>query len=609
MTHDIDLSDDELERIFTSNVVKTIEAYDVTDLAGEFVYNYFQRDESTNGSPTSSGIVSGRTITSIDLSTDAGKSSLSRYVILTWNPHFTIDDDEVLVHEFFEHTISLHHDDGEINYEDSEKSSMFSSINFQDKSSEGNYYNFYPSDDITRGTSVVTDAKISLNEKSQPIQGSDGTFTTDIFNKGINRVQSLNLSVIIGNEVLSSIKKQISEDSTSPFADDIANSGSVTDYIDRSIDTFTSTTSTPDGEKLIFSNAREIIWFKESYETVPSEDTDYHQHRVGIKGYIIEKRESDLDSIITDHPPIFIDGKDINLYIDAEVKYGSLYQYFVRTVYVSQFNMIEISEDDTTYKRYTAIIASKGSNKIDFLARDFEPPKPPENLQFRFFTGFDSLRIGWDYPINLQKDIKRVQIYRRDSINDPFSLLREYDFDDSSRKEYSPASGNESTVRIVDDTIIDSSTGEFIKIAPGFFYDVEFNENSKFIYALATIDAHGLTSMYSDQFEVSYDNLTNKVKTNFVSPHGAPKQYPNMKLKLDAFPDIITNINRKYMTVGPLNDSTTISTVGGATSSKVFVYDETKHTGEVPMGSYTIQAISSEQQQSNLFKFSIYDDS
>ena len=41
-------------------------------------------------------------------------------------------------------------------------------------------------------------------------------------------------------------------------------------------------------------------------------------------------------------------------------------------------------------------------------------------------------RINWQFPINPQRDIKRFQIFKRFSTSDPFTLIAEYDFDNST---------------------------------------------------------------------------------------------------------------------------------------------------------------------------------
>ena len=127
----------------------------------------------------------------------------------------------------------------------------------------------------------------------------------------------------------------------------------------------------------------------------------------------------------------------------------------------------------------------------------------------------------WDFPFNKQQDIKRFQIYRRDALDKPFELLREIDFDNSTiRKDLTASSGNKNNIRRASSPLC-------------CFYDTEFNIESSYIYAVAAIDARGMTSGYSSQFIVSYNRFTNKTNAEFISKEGAPKPYPNIFLEIE----------------------------------------------------------------------------
>ena len=76
-----------------------------------------------------------------------------------------------------------------------------------------------------------------------------------------------------------------------------------------------------------------------------------------------------------------------------------------------------------------------------------------------------------------------------------------------------------------------------MKGAKKFFRDLEFTRTSKYIYAIACVDARGFTSNYSAQFEVSFSVGENKLKTKLVSKKNAPKPYPNLYLRRDLFVD------------------------------------------------------------------------
>jgi hypothetical protein len=73
-----------------------------------------------------------------------------------------------------------------------------------------------------------------------------------------------------------------------------------------------------------------------------------------------------------------------------------------------------------------------------------------------------------------------------------------------------------------------------------FTVDPEFFVSSEYIYAIASIDAHGMISNYSSQHHVVFDPYKNRLVTKVVCDAGSPRQYPNMKLRTDAFKDVIS---------------------------------------------------------------------
>ena len=72
---------------------------------------------------------------------------------------------------------------------------------------------------------------------------------------------------------------------------------------------------------------------------------------------------------------------------------------------------------------------------------------------------------------------------------------------------------------------------------PTYYIDTEFDKTKKYIYAVVAVDARQLTSPYSVQIQVSFDKTKNKIKKEFISFAGAPKQYPNWHLKQNFFVD------------------------------------------------------------------------
>ena len=81
----------------------------------------------------------------------------------------------------------------------------------------------------------------------------------------------------------------------------------------------------------------------------------------------------------------------------------------------------------------TVLVGSEGVSDA-ILCVENKPPPPPTNLRANFDFVRLIPRISWQFPINKQRDIKRFQVFKRHSFNEPFTLMAEYDFDNSVSK-------------------------------------------------------------------------------------------------------------------------------------------------------------------------------
>ena len=85
------------------------------------------------------------------------------------------------------------------------------------------------------------------------------------------------------------------------------------------------------------------------------------------------------------------------------------------------------------------------------------------------------------------------------------------------------------------------------------FLDKSYVIGEKPIYAIASVDAHGMSSNYSSQIQIEYNKWRNKLITKIVSRPNAPKQYPNLILEEDAFDDAmkVSGYNRMKVFFDP----------------------------------------------------------
>lgn len=250
---------------------------------------------------------------------------------------------------------------------------------------------------------------------------------------------------------------------------------------------------------------------------------------VQVVGYVIEKTEYTPNGPVK-REPIVVESTHASSTADLKVKYGATYGYTIKTIVY-----VEVAAHDQDTNQVIAVsflVSSRRSEEV--VVNCIEEVPPPTVADFNIEWDFlkDAPKISWSFPVNPQRDIKYFQVFRRDSINQPFELLSMYDFNDS----LTPHRLNET---------VDPILMHKMQSPRGFYMDYEFKKESKAIYAVATVDAHGFTSNYSMQLEISFDRFKNKLNKKLISVGGAPKPYPNFFLQQDAFVDSIRSSGAK----------------------------------------------------------------
>lgn len=259
---------------------------------------------------------------------------------------------------------------------------------------------------------------------------------------------------------------------------------------------------------------------------------------VSFIGYIIDKFEI-LENGGVKVGTLIIENPGATSAVDVLVKYGSTYRYFIRTVskIVSPiFDENEVAMRDMTYYVMSSPVS------IEQKCEEQVPPPPPVDLNFIWDYRRKKLNIIWGMPPNSQRDIKQFQIFRRKSIYEPFELLKQQCFDFSTVKYQTgeDIDGNKTDMTQEEASFVEQQMLPSMSyIDDEFITKTEDLVSSKFIYAIASIDAHGYISNYSSQFEVSFDFFKNKITKKLISTQGAPRPYPNLLLNSDLFRDVI----------------------------------------------------------------------
>jgi hypothetical protein len=205
--------------------------------------------------------------------------------------------------------------------------------------------------------------------------------------------------------------------------------------------------------------------------------------------------------------PVQVLLKGFENFYDTDIVYGASYVYKIRNMFAVEYDFINYVDDDPTETQLIRGLFFCASKPDIFRADaiDRQPPEPPKNLKFKFFHDKKTLKIHWDFPYNPQRDIKGFQVFRRKSTNESFTLIGELNFNDAfvlpRLSERAPAS---------DFYFLKKQNGEFV--VKRTFFDDQFDDTSEFIYAIASVDAHGLTSNYSQQIKVKFNRVFNKKK-------------------------------------------------------------------------------------------------
>lgn len=255
-------------------------------------------------------------------------------------------------------------------------------------------------------------------------------------------------------------------------------------------------------------------------------------------GYLIYKNEITADGSAMPVKKFFledIDGVDVTpRFEDRQIVYGSTYHYNVRAVILTKRLHLSDGTDELMSGKYEiySVLVSRESETVSVRAIEDVPPGEPDSIFYDYIYGKGGLRISWRMPTNRQRDVKYIQVFRRRTIYEPFQCIAELDFNDSEEK-------------LPRTEFVDPSRIVKLPRAQTNYVDQEFDTKSNYIYALAAVDAHGMTSGYSRQMQVSFDRVENQLKLKLVSEKGAPKQYPNFYID----PSMDDNVFVTSMTV------------------------------------------------------------
>ena len=556
-----DIKSEDIYDSFPSKPADKINIPEVKSIKSSFVYNYYTYDErSRYPSPSGEKILRLDSSDTEELFFQIKNKKSPRYVKLTFTPptadHSNIDiqDNSAVVYENLDKIVA----------EGTMSNNFFTGVEILDTGKESKIYSmlngslFFSNIPQTNSQKESAQKLYDTLKEKGGLKGDDKRLIVESFANIASKGYTLSPSDVpedIANFSSDPIGKQTFsvQFSNLLMADLIANSTVYSDnvYNDelRSLEKF----ARDNKAELLSRNGNNFNSNPPTFRPADYELTVEAINQTGIDSPYGQATTATLDNLLKEYPKIkfigyliekfevlpnesveligrkFVSGHKSNFLIDNEVRYGGSYFYKIRTLCKVQTILTSESIDPLLNQIVIGdvLMASEG---ILSSVTCFErlPPPPPEGLRFSF--DFKTLlpKINWQFPLNKQRDIKRFQIFKRFSINEPFVAIAEFDFDNSSVR------GG------VSETILPENYYRMKKRKLSFV-DKTHKEGEKPIYAVACVDAHGMSSNYSAQVQIERDKYTNKVLRKIISGPNAPKPFPNIYVNEDAFKDVITS--------------------------------------------------------------------
>lgn len=529
-----------------SRSIDDIDIPEVFDQKAEFIYNFYDRDERINPYQ--------------DVDKKLPLDKVARYVRLSWQSNFTASDNELLP--------SIANNPDKIVSEDNFFNPGYVNHTFSDVESieqGASDLENYSRISQTEAESVFKMAKYHIKEVATSSDESDSSYQQQIATLTETYttlsdfpVDSLGLRVYDNfgrlndkDDLMRSISNSLSlgvkiNCSVIPDIFDLSKDG------DRNysvlLDSHANSVQSFGGESLYVSPV--------SQQAPPPDPTSLRSilKNYNLVGYVIDRYSVTQQGFIKEST-FYVEDINQTNFVDRDVLYGKTYVYSIRTI--ASVNVLTKQIDDTGPRdTISNIYVSSRPMSVPIECYEYVPPPEPNEIRFSFDYVTRKLTVIWDMPVNPQKDVKQFQVFRRKSIKEPFELIAQYGFDTTSLGQdmmrYKTgeivdannldqmSSDYRYLVKLQNSDKTDSSTPVYSHEDEDFYVDPEFLTSSDYIYAVCAVDAHGMISNYSSQHRVTFDPYKNRLMTQLICDAGSPRQYPNMKLRVDAFKDVIS---------------------------------------------------------------------
>lgn len=331
-------------------------------------------------------------------------------------------------------------------------------------------------------------------------------------------------------------------------------------------------------------------------------------------GYAIDRYRQLARGELVEKTTFYVESPDTTEFFDTQVLYNQRYVYFIRVITALQ--TLTFDPENRVNIISTFLVGSKQTRTM-VMCEDLTPPEPPTDFFIRWDYSLKKPVLTWNFPIDTRRHIKYFQVFRRKNVGDvrpaqlPFELVRMYDFNDLQNGFetffVAPPPGTTGLFQFIqgegnidNSAVINESTITSLDVfSPTCYIDDDFNRESYYIYAVACVDAHGITSNYSNQIGIKFNKQRNTIERVDISSPNAPKPYPNLYLNKDAFVDTIKNEGYSQMTVVFNPEYYELTQRNG---------DNVKIVNFGPENKYRIQLINTDLQTDQFVDITIMDD-
>lgn len=538
-----------MSKSLPSKKICVVNAPEISGFTAKFDYNFFMPDERINESgQIAPAFITKKPSESLEASFIDSKnfqSKVPRLVRLDWRP-------VIGPKEYVAQNVSIERFFNKIHNEQDFSLGDYSNIDLQDTGADQrlNFFlrraleevqkGFAPPNnresplDVSRTLNSLTNkrirgtflASILINLKDLGVTFVNKQNREQIANTLTSQIQKTKIRLQLNNRVLTKILASMTENPIGLFEDEAEEILSTASEIE--------TGAVENGSAGLLSESEYDLEVIEYVGVRKIDAPAAFDSTVQPVGYIIDKEEIAENGSIVNKNSIIVESPLASTTADLKIKYGAKYLYRIRSVVFVEVQAQDLETDSVIAISF--LVCSQDSSRRLVKCIETVPPPPPADFTIAWDYKNIAARITWNFPTNPQRDIKYFQLFRRGSTEEPFQLIKEFDFDDSVIRTQRPETP-------------DPVLTEKLSNPKNFYLDKEFGKDSRFIYAMCSADAHGMSSNYGIQFEVEFDKFKNRIIKRLVSVSGAPKAYPNMYLNQDTFVDTIKDSGHKRLKI------------------------------------------------------------